>query len=194
MNFHNAFQRKGSDRLLSTRWCYPGPLASGKSKASAEAELSKNLLMRNPTAAFVKIGVCGLHFAQCRVRELTLRRNRCDARFLGLDYSGCVPVDVEEVVGETVSGGQLEFADGDSAAGFDVDAVAILDQPAGRGQEAVDVGAGAVLRLAGGWHGHVRLRQNSTPKAELAVDDTGQWLSSCGNERPQRTRTVENPP
>ena len=90
--------------------------------------------MRNPTAAFVKIGFCGLDFAQCRVRELTLGRNRCDARFLGLDYSGCVPVDVEEVVGKAVSGGQLEFADGDSAAGFDVDAVAILDQPAGRGE------------------------------------------------------------
>src|ERR1017187_9414183 len=74
--------------------------------------------MRNPTAAFVKIGFCGLDFAQCRVRELTLGRNRCDARFLGLDYSGCVPVDVEEVVGKAVSGGQLEFADGDSAAGL----------------------------------------------------------------------------
>jgi hypothetical protein len=90
--------------------------------------------MRNPTAAFVKIGFCGLDFAQCRVRELTLGRNRCDARFLGLDYSGCVPVDVEEVVGKAVSGGQLEFADGDSAAGFNVDAVAILDQPASGGE------------------------------------------------------------
>src|ERR1035437_3169558 len=45
----------------------------------------------------------------------------------------CVPVDVGEVVGKAVSGGQLEFADGDSAAGFDVDAVAILDQPTGGG-------------------------------------------------------------
>ena len=51
-----------------------------------------------------------------------------------LDYSGCVPVDVGEVVGKAVSGGQLEFADGDSAAGFDVDAVAILDQPTGGGE------------------------------------------------------------
>ena len=51
-----------------------------------------------------------------------------------LDYSGCVPVDVGGVVGKAVSGGQLEFADGDSAAGFDVDAVAILDQPTGGGE------------------------------------------------------------
>ena len=35
-----------------------------------------------------------------------------------LDYSGCVPVDVGGVVGKAVSGGQLEFADGDSAAGL----------------------------------------------------------------------------
>lgn len=61
---------------------------------------------------------------------------------------GVISVDVEEVIGKAVSGGQGKFADGDSAGGFDVDADAILDQPAGGGQEAVDVGAGTVFRLA----------------------------------------------
>jgi len=84
------------------------------------------------------------------------------ARLLGLDDSGRVAVDIEEVVGETVSAGQLEFADGDSASGLDVDTVAILDQPTGGGQEAVDVSAGAVFWLARGWHGHVRLAPNNT--------------------------------
>jgi hypothetical protein len=73
-----------------------------------------------------------------------------------LDYSGCVAVDVEEVVGKAVSGGQREFADGNAATGFDVDAVAILDQPAGGGEQAVDVSAGAVLWPALGWDGHGR--------------------------------------
>ena len=76
---------------------------------------------------------------------------------LGLDYSGGTTVNIEEVIGEAMSGGQGEFADGDAAAGFDVDAVAILDQPAGGGEQAVDVSTGAVLGPAPGWNGHGRL-------------------------------------
>jgi hypothetical protein len=75
---------------------------------------------------------------------------------LRFDYSSGVPVDVEKVVGETVAGGEWEFADGNAAAGFDVDAVAILDQPAGGGEQAVDISAGAVLGPASGWDGHGR--------------------------------------
>lgn len=44
-----------------------------------------------------------------------------------------VPVGIEEIVREAVARGKGEFADGDAAAGFDVDAVAILDQPTGGG-------------------------------------------------------------
>ena len=47
-----------------------------------------------------------------------------------------------------------EFANGDSAAGVDVDAVAILDEPSGSGQQAVDVGAGAIFGTANGWRNH----------------------------------------
>ena len=84
----------------------------------------------------------------------------CDegnALLLGLDYSGGVAVDVEEVVGKAVSGGEWEFADSDAAAGFDVDVVAILDEPTGGGEQAVDVSAGAVLGPASGWDGHGQL-------------------------------------
>jgi hypothetical protein len=50
----------------------------------------------------------------------------------------------------------MEFADRDSAAGLDVNAVAILDQPTGGGQQTVDISAGAILWLARGWNGHGR--------------------------------------
>jgi hypothetical protein len=79
-----------------------------------------------------------------------------NALLLCLDYSGCVAVNVEEVVGKAVSGGKWEFADGNAAAGFDVDAVAILDEPAGGGEQAVDISAGAVLGPTSGWDGHGR--------------------------------------
>jgi hypothetical protein len=81
---------------------------------------------------------------------LDLDFNERNARLLGFDHSGCVSVDVEEIIGKAMAGRQLEFADRDTAGGFDVDAVAILDQPAGGDQEAVDVSAGTVLGFAPG--------------------------------------------
>jgi hypothetical protein len=54
-----------------------------------------------------------------------------------------------------VTGREREFANRDTATGFHVDAVAILDDPPGSGQKTVDVGAGTVFGTATGWRIHV---------------------------------------
>src|ERR1019366_9055267 len=87
---------------------------------------------------------------------------------LGLDDSGGVAVDVEEVVGETVAGGEWELTDSAAAASFDIDAIAILNEPAGGGKQAVDVSAGAVLGPAPGWDGHGRSQRISQDSAAWA--------------------------
>ena len=64
---------------------------------------------------------------------LDLDTDQGNAGLLGFHDAGSVAIDVEEVVGETVPRSGREFANGDAAAGFNIDAVAILDEPPGAG-------------------------------------------------------------
>ena len=54
-----------------------------------------------------------------------------DAGLLRFHDADCVSIDVQEVIGEAVPWSELEFSNGYAAAGFNVDVVAILDQPTG---------------------------------------------------------------
>src|ERR1035437_1283463 len=53
------------------------------------------------------------------------------AGLLGFHHAGCVSIDIEEVVGKAMPRGERKFANGYAAAGFNVDCVAILDEPPG---------------------------------------------------------------
>lgn len=64
---------------------------------------------------------------------LDLDLDERNSLFLGFNDASRVAVDIEEVVGETVAGREREFAEGDSTTGFNVDAVAALDDPTSGG-------------------------------------------------------------
>ena len=65
---------------------------------------------------------------------------------LRLEDADGLAVDEEQVVGEAVAVGELELADGDAAAGGQVHLVAVLDDPAGLLQLAVDGRRGPAAR------------------------------------------------
>ena len=73
------------------------------------------------------------------LRGLRLDADERGAAFLGLDDAGGFAVHVEHVVGEAVALLQLELADGDAAVGGDVGLVRVAHDPAGGGQQLVDL-------------------------------------------------------
>src|ERR1035438_3186956 len=54
---------------------------------------------------------------------LDLDADQGNASLFGLHDTGSVAIDVEEVVGESVPRSEREFANGDAAAGFDIDEI-----------------------------------------------------------------------
>lgn len=80
----------------------------------------------------------GLRFDTCQ-RPLGLRLHRAER----------LAIDIEHVVGETEARLHLEFANGDSATGRQIDILEILDEPACGHQIRVDFAAGALLGCFG---------------------------------------------
>ena len=76
----------------------------------------------------------------------------------GFDDADGGTIDVEEVVGETVTLFEGEFADGDALGGGEIDLVAGLEGPVSGGEEAVDFYAGLLLR--GHWLARANFNDN----------------------------------
>ena len=142
----------------------------GKSFGTVKAEHRPAARVR-----FQQVGKSGLHACGfITERERPARRGKIpgkpDAVLGGLNFdadegnaglfgfhnAGCVSIDVQEVIGKAMPWSELELANRDAATGFNVDAAAILDQPSGRGEQAVDVCAGTVFWPASGWGDHER--------------------------------------
>jgi hypothetical protein len=119
------------------------------------------------------------------------------AFFFGFDDASGDGIDIEKIVRLAVTGFHGEFADGDAAAGGDVGFVARLHDPAGFGEEAVDIfpsagfgGVGHVIeRLIIAGRGQSREKSLGagrpdallTPALGLHVD-----LRPAGEQRRQR--------
>ena len=68
------------------------------------------------------------------------------ALFLRFHHARGVSVHVEQVIGEPVAWRELEFADRNASSGVDVDVGAVLNQPSGFAEQAIDLYPGAILR------------------------------------------------
>jgi len=62
---------------------------------------------------------------------LDLDPDQGHARLLRFYHTGRVSIDVEEIVGKAVPRSEHEFANRNAASGFNVAAVAVLDEPPG---------------------------------------------------------------
>jgi hypothetical protein len=88
---------------------------------------------------------------------------RCPSRDLS-EVTTAQP-SAEHVERKTVTGCQEEFANGNAPAGFDINAIAILDNPPSVGEKPVEIDPGTVFRAAAGWGGHEQFQGKSQDSA-----------------------------
>ncbi len=80
---------------------------------------------------------------------LDLHPGQGDADLLCFDHAGGAAIDVEEVVGKTITGGKGEFAQGNATTGMNIRRLDILNQPPDRNEEGIDLKARDRFRCRG---------------------------------------------